>query len=39
MKICQKQVEAFANGFPMAAWMIAIGVAMLRKRFAETAHE
>jgi hypothetical protein len=25
-------VEAFANGFPLAAWMIAIGVALLRKR-------
>jgi hypothetical protein len=25
-------VEAFANGFPLAAWVIAIGVAMLRKR-------
>ena len=25
-------VEAIANSFPLAAWMIAIGVAMLRKR-------
>jgi hypothetical protein len=29
-------VEAIANGFPPAVWMIAIGVAMLRKRAAST---
>ena len=28
-------VEAFANGFPLAVWMIAIGVALLRKRDSE----
>ncbi len=31
-------VEAFANGFPLAAWMIAIGILLLRKRVAETIH-
>jgi hypothetical protein len=27
--------EAIANGFPLAVWMIAIGVALLRKRVVE----
>ncbi|MGD0548029.1 MAG: hypothetical protein ABR991_09445 [Terracidiphilus sp.] len=29
-------VEAIANGFPLAVWMIAIGVALLRKRAPST---
>jgi hypothetical protein len=30
--------EAIANGFPLAVWVIVIGILMLRKRVAETTH-